>query len=84
MHIFIGEVQFWGKNRGWDACYQAIEYAFDTMQLNQLAMEMHKNNPGIGGVQKMGWHPRGERENGFVDYLFTKADFDNYRQLYIK
>lgn len=76
LHIFIGEVQFWGKNRAYDAAWLALENAFLQLQLNVVNMEMHKNNPGMGNVKKMGWQPAGEQANGFVKHVFTKTQFE--------
>jgi RimJ/RimL family protein N-acetyltransferase len=75
LHIFLGDVQFWGKKRAFEAGWQALDYAFNTLQLELIFMEMHKNNPGMGGVIKMGWQPVAERENGFVEYVFSKDMF---------
>jgi hypothetical protein len=37
---------------------------------------MHKNNPGLGNVIRMGWKPEAEFDNGFVKYTFTKTMFE--------
>jgi RimJ/RimL family protein N-acetyltransferase len=76
MHIFIGEVRFWGKNRGWDAGWLALEQAFTVLQLQVVLMEMHQHNPGIGNVKRAGWEPVGIQENGFIKHVFTKARFE--------
>lgn len=80
IHIFVGEIQFWGKNRAFEAGWQALDYAFHSLQLDSVFMEMHTNNPGMGGVIKMGWKPVAKQENGFVKYVYTKAIFEQMKE----
>jgi RimJ/RimL family protein N-acetyltransferase len=76
LHIFIGEVRFWGKDRAYESGWLALEYGFNRLHFEQVYMEMHKNNPGMGGVIRMGWQPVVELETGFIKYKFTKAMFE--------
>ena len=79
LHIFIGEIRFWGKHRAYESCWLALEYGFNKLHFEQVYMEMHKNNPGMGGVIKMGWKPGTEFETGFIEYRFTKTMFEQAR-----
>lgn len=76
LHIFIGEVRFWGKDRAYNAGWLALERGFTQLDLQQVNMEMHKNNPGMGGVIRMGWQRVAELENGFVQYKYTREQFE--------
>jgi RimJ/RimL family protein N-acetyltransferase len=76
LHIFIGEIQFWGKNRAFESSWLALEYGFTRLQFELVYIEMHKNNPGLNTVIRMGWKRETEFENGFVKYSFTKAMFE--------
>jgi RimJ/RimL family protein N-acetyltransferase len=75
IHIFIGEVKYWGKQRAYEGGWMALEYMFTNLGIELVYMEMHKNNPGMGGIKKMGWKPVGELENGFVKHVFTRQMF---------
>jgi diamine N-acetyltransferase len=75
-HIFIGEVKNWGKGRAFEVGWLALSYMFTNVQLELIYMEMHKNNPGMGGIKRMGWLAAGELENGFVKYVFTRKMFE--------
>lgn len=76
LHIFIGEVRYWGKNRAFDSTWLALEQGFTQLGLHQVNMEMHKNNPGIGSVKRMGWQQVAELENGFIQHKFTRQQFE--------
>jgi RimJ/RimL family protein N-acetyltransferase len=80
IHIFIGDIQFWGKNRALEAGWQALHYAFYNLQLDSIFMEMHANNPGMGRVIKIGWKPVAKQENGFVKHVYTKATFEQMNE----
>jgi glycosyltransferase involved in cell wall biosynthesis/RimJ/RimL family protein N-acetyltransferase len=76
LHIFIGEIKFWGHNRAYEATWLALEQGFTRLGFKQVNIEMHKNNPGMGGVIKMGWQRGIELENGFVQYKYTRQQFE--------
>lgn len=76
MHIFIGEIRFWGKNRASDAAWLALEQGFTQLGFQQVNMEMHMNNPGRGNVIRMGWQQVAELENGFIQYKYTRQQFE--------
>lgn len=75
LHIFIGEIKYWGKNRAFEAAWLALEQGFTRLQFDLVYLEMHKNNPGLGNVIRMGWKQVEEKENGFVKYIFTREMF---------
>ncbi|OQP47350.1 hypothetical protein A4H97_07555 [Niastella yeongjuensis] len=76
LHIFIGEIRYWGKNRAYESAWLALEQGFTQLGLQQVNLEMHKNNPGIGNVTRMGWQQGAELENGFVQYKYTRQQFE--------
>jgi glycosyltransferase involved in cell wall biosynthesis/RimJ/RimL family protein N-acetyltransferase len=76
MHVFVGEVRFWGKDRAYNACWLALEQVFTQLGLQQVNMEMHKNNPGMAGVIRMGWQQVAGLDNGFVQYKYTREQFE--------
>lgn len=78
-HIFIGEVKYWGGLRAYEGGWMALEHMFINPDLELVYMEMHKNNPGMGGVKRMGWKPLEEKENGFVKHVFTRQMFEEAR-----
>lgn len=75
-HIFIGEVKYWGKDRAYEAGWLALKYVFTELQLEQVYMEMHKNNPGMAGIKRMGWKTVAAFENGFIKHVFTRQMFE--------
>lgn len=76
LHIFIGEIQFWGKNRAYESSWLALEQGFTSLNFDLVYLEMHKNNPGMIHVKNMGWKQVGESENGFVKCIFTRQMFE--------
>lgn len=76
LHMFIGEIQFWGKNRAFESSWLALEQGFNRLQFDLVYLEMHKNNPGLNNVIRMGWKRETEFDNGFVRYVFTKSMFE--------
>jgi RimJ/RimL family protein N-acetyltransferase len=76
LHIFIGEIRFWGKGRAYEAGWLALGYGFAKLQFEQVYMEMHKNNPGMAGIKRMGWKPVNESENGFIKHVYTRQMFE--------
>jgi diamine N-acetyltransferase len=80
-HIFIGEVKYWGKDRAYEGGWLALVHMFTKLQLELVYMEMHKNNPGMGGIKRMGWLPAGELENGFVRHVFTRYMFEQVQPI---
>lgn len=79
MHIFIGEIKYWGGDRAYEAAWLGLEYMLATIGLKQVNMEMHKNNPGMGGIVRMGWKRMEERDNGFVKHSFTHHMLEQVR-----
>jgi diamine N-acetyltransferase len=79
-HIFIGEVKYWGKDRAYEGGWLALAYMFTQLKLELVYMEMHKNNPGMGGIKRMGWLPAGELDNGFVKHVFTRQIFEHTKE----
>ncbi|HEY8895655.1 MAG TPA: GNAT family N-acetyltransferase [Niastella sp.] len=75
-HIFIGEIKYWGGGRALEGGWMALEYMFFNVGLERVNMEMHKNNPGMGAVNRMGWIPMEEMENGFVKHVYTRRMFE--------
>ena len=82
LHIFIGDVQFWGKNRAWESSWLALEQGFIHLDFGLVYMEMHRNNPGMNTVKRMEWKPVAEFENGFIRYEFTKEMFEKKKNVY--
>ena len=75
-HLFIGELRFWGKNRAYESAWLALEQGFTKLGLQQVNLEMHKNNPGMGTVIRMGWQKGVELENGFIQHKYTRQQFE--------
>jgi glycosyltransferase involved in cell wall biosynthesis/RimJ/RimL family protein N-acetyltransferase len=75
-HLFIGELRFWGKNRAYESAWLALEQGFTKLGLQQVNLEMHKNNPGMGTVIRMGWQKGTELENGFIQHKYTRQQFE--------
>ena len=78
-HIFIGEVKYWGGLRAYEGGWMALGHMFTNFNLELVYMEMHKNNPGMGGIKRMGWKPMEEMPNGFVKHVFTRQMFEQAR-----
>ena len=78
-HIFIGEVQYWGKDRAYEGGWLALKYGFIELQLELVYMEMHKNNPGMAGIKRMRWEPVASFETGFVKHVFTRQMFEQIK-----
>ena len=80
LHIFIGEMRFWGKNRAFESAWLALEQGFTRLGFQQVNLEMHKNNPGMGNVTRMGWQQVAELETGFIQFKYTRQQFEQVKK----
>ena len=58
--IFIGEKNEWGKEYGTEATALITGYAFETLNLNRVALRVHEDNErGIRAYEKVGFKREG-------------------------
>lgn len=43
--LLIGDKNYWGKGIGYEACYLAIAYGFNTQLLRKIYLAVYENNP---------------------------------------
>ncbi|MEJ6981350.1 GNAT family protein [Pedobacter sp. P351] len=75
-HIFIGESDLWGKGIAKAATYLLMQYAFRTINLEKVSLEVNAANlPGIAVYAKIGFLPVGQ-DNEFINMELTKQRFE--------
>jgi RimJ/RimL family protein N-acetyltransferase len=58
--IFVGEKQEWGKGYGTEATRLITSYAFETLNLNRVALRVYEDNErGIRAYEKVGFKREG-------------------------
>lgn len=74
-HLFIGDRRYWGKGIGKEASFLILQYAFSELKLQQVALEVHKENiPAISIYKSMGFEHVDENNN-FLVMILKKARF---------
>lgn len=75
-HLFIGEVNYWGKGIGTEATSLILHHAFYKINLNQINLKVHKNNiPAQTLYLNKGFKIWGE-EGDFIKMALTKTAFE--------
>ncbi len=44
MHLFIGDIKYWGKGRALEAIRLILQYGFETLHLEMIYSRVNKNN----------------------------------------
>lgn len=58
--IFIGEKSEWGKGYGTEATALITRYAFETLNLNRVGLQVYEDNDrGIKAYERVGFKPEG-------------------------
>lgn len=70
--ILIGDKDFWGKGIAQEACYLAMKFGFDHMQLRKIYLAVYESNPAAKKVyEKLGFTLEGTlRKHVLVDGQF--------------
>jgi RimJ/RimL family protein N-acetyltransferase len=59
-HLFIAEMEYWGKGIGGEATALILDYAFNTLQLDKVVLDVNPENSGaIAIYKKMGFKETG-------------------------
>ena len=71
--LLIGLAEQWGKGYGTEATRLMLEYAFTTLNLNKVGLQVFSNNPAARRVyEKAGFRLEGTlREDYFVDGAYV-------------
>jgi len=87
IHIFIGDLQYWGGNRAIQAILLTADYGFDSLLLSTICCHINPRNlASLSVASKTGFHQLGD----FVDesvgqtylvYELTREDHLRNRQL---
>jgi RimJ/RimL family protein N-acetyltransferase len=64
--IFLGEKQFWGQGYGTEATRLMLRFAFHTLNLHRVELEVFEFNPrAIRAYEKAGFRLEGTRRESF-------------------
>jgi len=64
--IVLGEKQYWGQGYGTKAARLMLRFAFDTLNLHRVELEVFEFNPrAIRAYEKAGFRPEGTRRQAF-------------------
>ena len=80
-HIFIGEPNFWGKGIGNKATSLIIDFGFNSLNLNFLTLEVHKNNASALAVYKKRGFQIIDAENEFIKMSLSKDYYYRLQKL---
>jgi RimJ/RimL family protein N-acetyltransferase len=77
VHIFIGEMEYWGKGRAHEAVCLACAYAFGPLGLHTLHAQINKNNAASLALAAIsGFRTTGE-DDDYVRLIFTQQMYNN-------
>ncbi|MCX2574312.1 GNAT family N-acetyltransferase [Pedobacter sandarakinus] len=65
-HLFIGEKIHWGKGYGYQASTMLIQYAFSTLHLKNIALEVHADHAAAYSIYKKAGFKRISETDGFI------------------
>ncbi len=78
--IFIGEKSKWNQGYGTEVMELLLQFGFDTLNLNRIALEVYENNPGaIRAYDKAGFVIEGRKRQAmfkggeYVDILLMSV-----------
>ena len=76
LHIFIGDITYWGRDRAYDAIRQLLDYSFNYMNLQCVYSLTRANNLAVQSViRKLGCAFVGESD-GDLKHIFTREMFE--------
>lgn len=73
LHIFIGDIDYWGGGRVYEAARQIIDYAFEELKLQTIYNYIKKGNVAtLVACKRLGFQREAELEGYLVKHIFTK------------
>ena len=82
MHIFIGEMEFWGKKRAYEAICQIFDYGFQKLKLETIYVQINpKTSAAILLGKSVGFVKVAEYYDANRDMMLERMNFT--RQMYL-
>ena len=76
LHIYFGELQYWGGGRALEACNQLFEISFNELHLESLFIEINpKNRAAVALAKQMGYEKIGKVYDSKKGVLLDKMIF---------
>jgi diamine N-acetyltransferase len=84
IHIFIGEVKFWGRGRAFEALCLIGEYGFESLMLDRIIARINRNNMAsvmlakVVGADQIGEYFDQEKNMILTRWIFTRQMYENH------
>ncbi|WP_276482094.1 GNAT family N-acetyltransferase [Paraflavitalea pollutisoli] len=88
MHIFIGEMEYWGKRRAFEAICMIFDFAFNEQGLDQIYVQINSRNSAalvlgkLAGFKKVSEYYDTNKEMMLEKMIFSRAMYN--QQLHLK
>lgn len=83
LHIYFGELQYWGSGRAYEACNQLFEYSFNQLHLDNIFIEINpKNRAAVALAKQMGYEKVEKVYDSNKGVLLDKMIFS--REMYMQ
>lgn len=77
LHIFIGDIDYWGGGRVYDAARLIIEYAFKELKLNYIYNLIKRGNVAtLIAAKRLGFQLETELEGDLLKHIFTREMYE--------
>jgi RimJ/RimL family protein N-acetyltransferase len=77
IHIFIGDMEYWGGGRAYEALRQIIDYGFIGLQLQNIYNQIKKNNlASLIASKRLGFVFVEELKDDLLKHIFTREMFE--------
>jgi len=74
-HLFVAEKEYWGKGIGAQATMLMLDYAFNTLQLNQVNLEVHRENLRAFQIYKKAGFLEADNGTEFTKMTLSASDY---------
>lgn len=77
-HLFIGDVNYWGKGIGSETTLLVLNHAFYTINLNHVNLKVHKHNVVAQTIYlRKGFKPIGNQDD-FIEMVLTRTAYEQH------
>lgn len=81
MHIFIGDIAYWGKGRAREAIELILEYGFEVLELETMYSQInHKNAAALALGELTGFKPVADYYNEELKVMLKRIEYS--REMY--
>lgn len=87
MHVFIGEMEYWGKKRAYESICMIFDYGFNELMLDMIYVQINSKNAAaivlgkLAGFKKMSEYYDTNKEMMLEKMTFTRSMYEQQEHL---